>query len=148
MYLYKKDSALWSFYNNLSKDKNKCIYKLLEINQREEGIVVPVLNLCTISSKCMDEWRYNSMHVFLISALYAGKRSASWPSQCIPREIKPAIHWTGSWMGPDLVWLLWKEKNLWLCLELNPYSPGIQPVPIHTFTEPTKPKSATQLDKI
>jgi hypothetical protein len=121
---------------------------LLEINQRDEGIAVPVLKLSTISLKCMDECRYNSMLVFLISALHGGKWSASWPRQFISREIKPAIHWIGGWMGQSWSGCCRKEKNFWLSLELSPYSPVIQPAPSHLVTEPTKPKLGTQLDKI
>jgi hypothetical protein len=39
-------------------------------------------------------------HVFLTSALVAGKWSASRPSRFTPGERAPGTHWIGRWVGP------------------------------------------------
>jgi hypothetical protein len=57
------------------------------------------------------EWRYSSK--LLTSPLDGGEWSASCPSHFTLMERAPCTHWTGGWVGPKLIWMLWcREKPL------------------------------------
>jgi hypothetical protein len=46
---------------------------------------------------------------FLTSALDWGEWSVSRPCRFIPREGAPATHCIGGWVGPRVVWMLWRR---------------------------------------
>jgi hypothetical protein len=89
------------------------------------------LYLCLLSyTLCQENIRGSGSiaPLFLTSALDGGEWSASCPCRFTRMERATDTHWIGGWVGPELVWMLWRREKS--CTAGN-WTQDIQPVARH-----------------
>jgi hypothetical protein len=76
-------------------------------------------------SECIDP-------IFLTSALARSEWSASRPCRFTPEEGATCTHWTGTWVDPQPVWMMWRSDYSSSCRHSNCEPSVVQAVPIRS----------------